>query len=101
MTSNVKPSGSMPYGKSKPVPDSFQAFLVEGAYFTDTEEYPVIPRPSCRDHPLRKSFRSKRRSIIRGICLTLTYVRIHQMQHLNESEDILGDILTSSKGPLA
>lgn len=43
MTSNVKPSGSMPYGKSKPVPDSFQAFLVEGAYFTDTEEYPVIP----------------------------------------------------------
>ncbi len=26
------------------VEDSFQAFLVEGAYFTKTEEYPIIPK---------------------------------------------------------
>ena len=26
----------------KPVPDSFQAFLVEGAYFTSEEEYPIL-----------------------------------------------------------
>ena len=32
------------YGKMKPVTDSFQAFLVEGAKFTGVEEYPVIPR---------------------------------------------------------
>jgi hypothetical protein len=32
-----------PYGKSEPVADTFQAFLVEGASFTDGEEYPIIP----------------------------------------------------------
>ena len=26
------------------VEDSFQAFLVKGAHFTKTEEYPIIPR---------------------------------------------------------
>ena len=33
-----------PYGKLNQVPDSFQAFLVEGACFTKIEEYPIIPR---------------------------------------------------------
>lgn len=32
------------YGKLEPVVDSFQAFLVKGAQFTEVEEYPVIPR---------------------------------------------------------
>ena len=31
------------YGKSDLVPDSFQAYLVEGAKFTEVEEYPIIP----------------------------------------------------------
>ena len=31
--------------KTKPIRDCFQAFLVEGAEFTDAEEYPIIP--SC------------------------------------------------------
>ena len=29
--------------KKKPVKDSFKSFLVHGAHFTDTEEYPIIP----------------------------------------------------------
>ncbi len=33
-----------PYGKLEKVEDSFQAFLVEGANFTQIEEYPIIPR---------------------------------------------------------
>lgn len=32
------------YGKSNLVPDSFQAFLVSEACFTEGEEYPIIPR---------------------------------------------------------
>lgn len=36
-------NGRKPYGKAKPVKDSFQAFLVKGARFTDEEEYPIIP----------------------------------------------------------
>lgn len=28
----------------KEVPDSFQAYLVEGASFTKTEEYPILKR---------------------------------------------------------
>ncbi len=34
---------SVPYGKLEQVPDSFQAYLVEGAKFTAVEEYPIIP----------------------------------------------------------
>lgn len=37
-----------PYGKVEQVPDSFQAYLVEGAKFTRVEEYPVI---SCEFIP--------------------------------------------------
>ena len=29
--------------KSEVVPDSFQSFLISGAYFTEQEEYPIIP----------------------------------------------------------
>lgn len=32
------------YGKSEPVNDSFQAFLVSNAKFTATEEYPIISK---------------------------------------------------------
>lgn len=34
---------TVPYGKTEQVPDSFQAYLVEGATFTEVEEYPIIP----------------------------------------------------------
>ena len=30
-------------GIIKNIPDSFQSFLVHDAYFTDEEEYPIIP----------------------------------------------------------
>lgn len=32
------------YGKSKSVPDTFQAYLVKDAYFTHIEEYPILQK---------------------------------------------------------
>ncbi len=51
--------------RRKPVKDSFQAFLVEEAYFTRDEEYPIIPKDFVsQDRPLdikpfSKAFASK------------------------------------------
>ena len=58
---------------TKPIDDSFQAYLVENAFFTNTEEYPIIPSYMVPDIPPVKMMPYNKAIFYRGD-LSDTYV---------------------------
>ena len=65
---------------NKKVPDSFQAYLVEGASFTKKEEYPIL-----KEDMISKSIPMDIRLLhIVEIYLKHSFVFLNRMKHLKE-----------------
>ena len=88
---------SVPYGKLEQVPDSFQAYLVEGAKFTAVEEYPIIPCDFIPTEIPKRYCHFKKPSIIRVTYRRHISVHTHQMGRLSVSDGIQENILVFLK----
>lgn len=69
----------------KEVPDSFQAYLVEGASFTKTEEYPILKEDMIsKNIPSICNCLLTRQLHIEGIYPRHLFAFLNQMKHLKE-----------------
>ncbi len=87
--------------KNEVVEDSFQAFLVEGANFTEIEEYPIIENWMIPEVPPKKIMPFDKALNYRGD-LSDIYMCVHMLEItlLKGLGEILKNILTFSKDVL-